>query len=119
MYNIVRKEVRALDAQLKKGILEICVLAELCRGPSYGYRIQRDISTWVSLSESALYHILKRCEQAGFVTAESVEHQGRLRRMFSITEAGRRRIDEFKAEWQEIVRAFEFIERSVSGNDEE
>lgn len=108
-----------MDAQLKKGILEICVLAELCKGKSYGYRIQRDISQWVNLSESALYHILKRCEQAGFVTAESVEHQGRLRRMYSITDAGRRRIEEFKTEWKDIVRAFEFIERAVSGNDEE
>lgn len=117
MYNIVRREVRRMDAQLKKGILEICVLAELCKGQSYGYRIQKDISRWVSLSESALYHILKRCEQAGYVAAESVEHQGRLRRMFSITEAGRARIEAFKEEWKDILRAFEFIEKAVSGND--
>ena len=79
-----------MDTQLKRGILEVCVLAELCRGQSYGYRIQKDLAQYVTLSESALYHILKRQEQAGQVQAASVEHEGRLRRMYSITEKGRR-----------------------------
>ena len=82
-----------MDTQLKRGILEVCVLAELCRGQSYGYRIQKDLAQYVTLSESALYHILKRQEQAGQVQAASVEHEGRLRRMYSITEKGRRNIE--------------------------
>ena len=108
-----------MDAQLKKGILEMCVLAELCGGESYGYAIQRSIGQLMSLSESALYHILKRHEQAELVTARSVEHAGRLRRMYSITPQGRQRLREFKDEWKEVLKVFEFIERAVSGNDEE
>lgn len=108
-----------MDAQLKKGLLEMCVLAELCRGDSYGYRIQKDISQYISLSESALYHILKRQEQAGQVVAHSVEHDGRLRRVYSITEEGRKRLVEFKDEWQQALRAFEFIERAAGCNDKE
>lgn len=108
-----------MDAQLKKGILEICVLAELCQGESYGYRIQRDISQWATLSESALYHILKRHEQAGLVSARSVEHAGRLRRMYAITPEGRARLESFKSEWQEILKAFEFIERAAEIHDKE
>jgi PadR family transcriptional regulator PadR len=107
-----------MDAQLKKGILEICVLAELCRGPSYGYRIEKDLEEHVKMSESALYHILKRHEQAGLVRAESVEYNGRLRRMYEITEAGRGRLLEFKEEWREAAKAFSFIERAAMGHDQ-
>ena len=106
-----------MDAQLKKGLLDMCVLAELCKGDSYGYRIQKDISEHISLSESALYHILKRQEQAGHVTVRSVEHEGRLRKVYSITEAGRQRLTEFKDEWKQAMKAFEFIERAVGSND--
>jgi PadR family transcriptional regulator PadR len=107
-----------MDAQLKKGILEICVLAELCRGASYGYKIEKDLEGYVQLSESALYHILKRHEQAGYVRAESVEHGGRLRRVYAITEAGRGRLEEFKQEWREAAKAFSFIERAAGGYDQ-
>ena len=119
MYNICERKVSEMDAQLKKGLLEMCVLAELCRGDSYGYRIQKDISEHISLSESALYHILKRQEQAGHVSARSVEHDGRLRRVYSITEAGRARLREFKEEWRQALKAFEFIERAADLDDEE
>ena len=108
-----------MDTQLKRGILEVCVLAELCRGQSYGYRIQKDLAQYVTLSESALYHILKRQEQAGQVQADSVEHEGRLRRMYSITEKGRARLTEFREQWQEVGRAIEFIEKAAFQNDEE
>ncbi len=108
-----------MDAQLKKGILEICVLAELCRGKSYGYRIEKDLEGFVKLSESALYHILKRHEAIGYVSAESVEHGGRLRRVYAITDAGKKRVAEFKDEWREAAKAFEFIERAAGGNDQE
>ena len=108
-----------MDAQLKRGLLEMCVLAELCRGESYGYRIQKDISGYISLSESALYHILKRQEQAGQVEARSVEHDGRLRRMYSITASGRQRLMEFRDEWRQAMKAFEFIEGAAGYDDEE
>lgn len=108
-----------MDAQMKKGILEVCVLAQLCLGESYGYRIKGDLSKWVNMSESALYHILKRHEQGGLVSVRSVEHAGRLRRMYSITDAGRKRLMDFKSEWDEALKAFEFIERVVDGHDDE
>ena len=89
------------------------------REESYGYRIQRDISQLMSLSESALYHILKRHEQAGLVTAHSVEHAGRLRRMYAITPLGRQRLAEFREEWRQVLKVFDFIERAADTNDEE
>ncbi|MGI6240123.1 MAG: PadR family transcriptional regulator [Christensenellales bacterium] len=108
-----------MDAQLKRGILEFCVLAELCRGDSYGYKIEKDLASHVKLSESALYHILKRHEAAGFVRAQSVEHNGRLRRVYAITQDGRARLMAFKDEWQNVARAMDFIEKAVGGCDKE
>lgn len=93
------------------------MLAELCRGDSYGYQIKKDLEGYVKLSESALYHILKRHEGMGHVSAQSVEHGGRLRRVYSITDAGRARLAAFKDEWKEAAQAFAFIERAVGGYD--
>lgn len=98
-----------MDIQLKRGLLEVCVLAALVKGDSYGYRIIKDISPCVQMSESTLYPILKRLESTGAVTAYSVEHSGRLRKYYKITQAGHTRIEDFKREWQEVVEIYEFI----------
>lgn len=103
-----------MDVQLKKGLMEACVLAELCRGEAHGYGILKDTELSVHLSESALYHILKRLEGAGHVSARSVERDGRLRRVYAITESGRDRLRVFIEDWREAMRAFQFI-REASG----
>ncbi len=98
-----------MDIQLKKGLLEICVLAVLEREDSYGYKLIKDISTCISISESTLYPILKRLEAGECLTTYSVEHNGRLRKYYRITDAGRRRIDEFTEEWEDIMNVYRFI----------
>ena len=97
------------DAQLRRGVLDVCVLRALCEGDSYGYRIVKDISPFVTISESTLYPILKRLESMGCLTVYSVEHSGRLRKYYAITEAGRERIRDFLTEWEEIMRAYAYI----------
>ena len=57
-----------MDAQLKKGLLDVCVLVALQERDSYGYQIIKDVSPIVEISESTLYPILKRLEAGGFVT---------------------------------------------------
>ena len=101
-----------MDIQLKKGLLEFCVLAVLQRSASYGYQIVKDVSTCVEMSESTLYPILNRLEGNGFLTTYSVEHNGRLRKYYRITEEGRRRIKEFLAEWQQVMDIYYFIKGS-------
>lgn len=108
-----------MDAQMKRGMLDACVLTVLNRGDSYGYRLTEDVGQIIAVSESTLYPILRRLEAGGMVTVYSVEHQGRLRKYYSITEAGRRRILDFLTEWREIARALNTIEREVLGNDYE
>ena len=99
-----------MDTQRKKGLLEICVLAVLQREPSYGYKIIGDITPCIDISESTLYPILKRLETAGCLITFTQEHNGRLRKYYRITEAGRDRIAEFLREWQDVMRIYAFIE---------
>ena len=98
-----------MDAQLKRGLLDVCVLKALTHGDSYGYQIIKDIGDHITISESTLYPILKRLESAQCLTVYSVEHNGRLRKYYSITEAGRERIQEFLNEWEDVMRAYQFI----------
>ena len=100
-----------MDIQLKRGLLDVCVLAAIKSEDSYGYKIIKDMTPYLRLSESTLYTILKRLESAAMLTVRSAEHGGRLRKYYHITEAGRKRIEEFKDEWKEIVSIYRFVTR--------
>lgn len=109
-----------MDVQLKRGLLEACVLKVLQSGDSYGYQIIKDMSACIAVSESTLYPILKRLEAGCLLTVYSAEHNGRLRKYYRITETGRRRIADFLDEWQEVMRVYRFIDdgKEQSGDDE-
>lgn len=98
-----------MDIQLKRGLLDVCVLAAIKNEDSYGYRIIKDMKPYLELSESTLYTILKRLELAQMLTVRSAEHGGRLRKYYRITPAGLRRIEEFKEEWKEIMSIYQFV----------
>ena len=98
-----------MDAQLKRGMLEACVLAVLQRGDSYGYQIIKDLGACIEISESTLYPILKRLETAGCLTVYTVEHNGRLRKYYRIMPPGRQRVQEFLQDWKTIMDVYEFI----------
>ena len=98
-----------MDNQLKRGLLDVCVLAAIKNEDSYGYRIIKDMKPYVEISESTLYPILRRLEVAELLTVRTVEHNGRLRKYYRITEAGRKRIAEFQNEWEEILSLYRFI----------
>ena len=110
-----------MDIQLKRGILEVCALAVLRHGDSYGYQLVRDVSQWIPISESTLYPILKRLESGGFVTVYSVEHNSRLRKYYRITDAGNKKIQDFISEWKELMAVYRAIESEMEGenHDEE
>ena len=100
-----------MDTQLKRGLLDVCVLAAIKSEDSYGYRIIKDMQPYVSLSESTLYPILRRLETAGCLTVRSMEHNGRLRKYYHITPAGLDRIEEFRDDWKEIRAIYQFVTR--------
>ena len=105
-----------MDVQLKRGLLDVCVLAAIKDEDSYGYQIIKDIKPYVDVSESTLYPILRRLEAAELLTVRSAEHNGRLRKYYRITEAGRERIDAFKAEWTEIMNIYQFVVKEDTAN---
>ena len=98
-----------MDVQLKRGLLEICVLAAMQHEDTYGYKLIKDVSPYIAISESTLYPILKRLESAGCVSVYGVEHNGRLRKYYRITAAGQERIQEFLQEWRDVMRIYAFI----------
>ena len=98
-----------MDIQLKRGLLDVCVLATIKDGDSYGYQMIKDMNPYIEMSESTLYTILKRLENAKMLTVRSVEHDGRLRKYYHITDAGLKRIDNFKAEWREVMSIYLFV----------
>ena len=106
-----------MDSQMKRGLLDVCVLAAIKNGESYGYKIIKDINPYLEISESTLYTILKRLELAGMLTVRSTEHCGRLRKYYRITETGRSRIEEFKMDWAEINSIYKFASKEEPHND--
>ncbi len=98
-----------MDIQLKRGLLEVCVLAAIKNTDSYGYQIIKDISPYVNISESTLYPILRRLESAELLTVYTEEHNGRLRKYYRITEKGRARLEGFRDEWRELQLIYDFV----------
>lgn len=106
-----------MDTQLKRGLLDVCVLAAIKDGESYGYKIIKDLKPYIELSESTLYTILKRLESGGLLTVRTAEHGGRLRKYYHITAAGATRIKEFKNEWKEVISIYNFVIKGDNGDD--
>jgi PadR family transcriptional regulator PadR len=98
-----------MDIQLKRGMLDACVLAAIQDGESYGYQMLKDMKPYVELSESTLYPILRRLEGADCLTVRTAEHNGRLRKYYAITPRGRARLEDFKKEWKELLSIYRFV----------
>ncbi|MCI6272987.1 MAG: PadR family transcriptional regulator [Erysipelotrichaceae bacterium] len=99
-----------MDIQLKRGLLDILILASLYKVDSYGYKIVKDVSLHISITESTLYPILKRLELNGCVEVYTKEYNGRLRKYYKITHLGIKKINDFKEEWKEVIKVYKYIE---------
>ena len=106
-----------MDAQLKRGLIDVCVLSAIKDTESYGYKIIKDLKPYIELSESTLYTILKRLEAGNMLTVRSAEHDGRLRKYYRITQSGLSRIEDFKNEWREVMSIYQFVTKSEGKND--
>lgn len=100
-----------MNIQLKKGIVEVCVLASLRHEPSYGYKIISDISEVIEISESTLYPILRRLEASNNLETFTKDFNGRTRKYYRITSEGRKRINDFLNEWEDIQKVLDFIKK--------
>lgn len=100
-----------MDIQLKRGMLDVCVLAVIKDEDTYGYEIIKSLKPTMDMSESTLYTILKRLESNNMLTVRTVEHDGRLRKYYHITSKGIERIETFKEEWKEMIEIYSFINK--------
>ena len=106
-----------MDIQMKRGLLDVCVLAAIKDDESYGYRIIKDIKPYLDISESTLYPILRRLEAAELLAVRTAEHDGRLRKYYKITKQGLKRIEDFKEEWKEIMSIYKFVVKEDNADD--
>ena len=100
-----------IETQLKRGLLDVCVLAALQKEESYGYQIIKDISPYIKISESTLYPILRRLEDADLIKVRKTEYNGRIRKYYRLTPKGKKRILEFEEDWKEILAVYKFIRK--------
>ncbi len=98
-----------MDAQLKRGVIENCVLSAMLKGETYGYELIKTVSPMIEISESTLYPILRRLCANGYVVVRSAEHNGRLRKYYSITALGKAKLDDFLRDWKDVVKIYDFI----------
>jgi PadR family transcriptional regulator PadR len=103
------REVIYVDAQMKKGLLDVCVLSILSREDTYGYKLTQEVTALMDTSESALYPVLRRLETQNFLETYSVEYSGRLRKYYRITGEGIKRFKEYALELDDLKRLIDYI----------
>lgn len=106
-----------MDIQLKRGVLDVCVLKAIKNEDSYGYKIIKDLSSYIELSESTLYTILKRLETNNMLIVRNVEHDGRIRKYYHITNTGLKRLEDFKMEWKELMTIYNYVVKEDEENE--
>lgn len=100
-----------MDSQLKKGFLEVLVLASIKFEDSYGYLIVQQVSSVIDISESTLYPILKRLEQQGFVKTYQTTYNSRIRKYYQITKNGLKKLEESESDFIEMKKIYDYILR--------
>ncbi len=106
-----------MDNQMKRALLDVCVLTAIKNEESYGYKIIKTVSPYANLAESTLYTILKRLESLDMLSVRTAEHGGRLRKYYKITKKGLSRIEEFKKEWESVISIYKFITQGYAKNE--
>ena len=102
-----------MDIQLRRALLDVCTLAAIKDEESYGYKIIKDMSPVIKISESTLYPILRRLESQELLSVRTIEFNGRLRKYYKITNLGKERLETFKEEWKEVIQVYNLIMRGV------
>jgi PadR family transcriptional regulator PadR len=102
--------VEAIQVQLKKGVLELCVLALLSRQDSYAYEIASRLAEAIDMGEGTIYPLMRRLQADGLVATYLVESTaGPPRKYYKLTQAGKASFSAQKAEWAAFSRAVEAI----------
>ena len=105
-----------MDAQFKKGILDICVLSILEKKEIYGYGLEMEMASLMDVSGNTLYPLLRRLEKDDYLdTYMHVSEQGRRRKYYRITDKGRSHLKDLRKDW----KAFKEVADRLIGGDED
>ncbi|CAN7606301.1 PadR family transcriptional regulator [Phenylobacterium sp. LjRoot219] len=100
----------AIDIQLKKGALELCVLALLSQHDSYAYEIASRLADAIGMGEGTIYPLMRRLQNDGLVETYLVESSsGPPRKYYRLTAAGRTSFGSQKAAWASFSQAMQDI----------
>jgi len=100
----------AIEIQLKKGVLELCVLALLSEGESYAYEIASRLADVIGMSEGTIYPLMRRLQNERFVETYLVESaSGPSRKYYRLTPAGEASFRSQKAAWLSFSTAVQGI----------
>ncbi len=106
-----------MNSQMKRGILDMCVLSLVNRKDCYGYELVNRISECMQVTEGTIYPLLKRLKDKGSIDSYIVESQeGPPRKYYNITEKGRTQKEQQENEWYSFVKAVNMI-LEVTDND--
>lgn len=107
-----------MNIQLKKGILELCVLAVLDKKDYYGYELVDEISKNIEISDGTIYPLLRRLNQEGyFVTYLQESQEGPPRKYYRLTEQGRSIKNELLDEWLDFVKGVNNILKEANPDE--
>jgi len=98
-----------VNAQMIKGLLDVCVLSILSKTDTYGYKLTQEMAGLIETSESALYPVLRRLESQFLLDTYTVEHSGRLRKYYRITAKGIVKLEEYIIELADMKKIIDFI----------
>ncbi len=100
----------SIDIQLKKGALDLCVLALLSRGDSYAYEIASRLSEAIGMGEGTIYPLMRRMQSDGWVSTYLVESPaGPSRKYYRLTAAGHTALEAQRDEWRGFARAVDAL----------
>ncbi|MCL2361300.1 MAG: PadR family transcriptional regulator [Defluviitaleaceae bacterium] len=85
-------------------LLEGCVLSLLSEEDAYAYNLTQQVKDALQVSESTLYPVMRRLQNAGCLTTYDIPHSGRNRRYYQITEKGHGRLLECTGKWRDFVQ---------------
>jgi PadR family transcriptional regulator PadR len=108
-----------MNIQLKKGVLEICVLSVLSRKDCYGYELVGEISKRIDIAEGTIYPLLHRLKDEGYVTTYLQESAGGPpRKYYRLTESGRKEEDAQREEWMQFAASVNaLLERKTDADE--
>lgn len=104
--------------QLGAAMLDACVLAVVMQGDAYGYKLTQEVKQVMDVSESTLYPVLRRLQRDGYLETYDKPFQGRNRRYYTVTPAGRIQFNQFYHQWNSFRDKIDEIMNGGWNNDQ-